>query len=184
MVTNINLAAPDAGRKPSLTGKSTLVVAISLLAIVAAIYGGILYLKDNYSNQNKEIKSEIEREKSKMAGTDYMDLFDFQERLTLLSGVIDDHSSFDIFLKDFSRYFIPEVYLVNLSFDNEKGTLELDGSASSLEALSREMMLLKSYPGTESLEFKSSTEKAASEESPGGVDFKLSLQINKSVLKK
>lgn len=183
MVTNINLAAPDTEKKSPLTGKSALSLAILLVIVVFGAYGVILYFKNSYSKQNQEIEKAIGEEKNKMAGENYANLYDFQERLILLDGVIGDHPKWDVFLKDFSRYLIPEVYLTSLAYDEKEGNLDIQGFASGFEALSREMILLKSYPGAGSVEFKKSSERAASENSQGGVEFEIGIKVNDSVFK-
>ncbi|MFA5926318.1 MAG: PilN domain-containing protein [Parcubacteria group bacterium] len=184
MVTNINLVAPESENKSPLTGKSALTFSILLIVVVFLAYGAILYFGNSYSKQNSEVQRSITQEKAKMAGQTYSDLYDFQERLILLDKVTNDHAYWDRFFRDFSRYFIPEVRLTDFSFDEKEGILDVKGIAANFEMLSREVILLKSYPGSESVEFKNSSEKTSGENGQGGVEFDVTVKLNDSVLKK
>jgi Tfp pilus assembly protein PilN len=184
MVTNINLAAPETEKKTMLTGKSTLTLSIFLVLLTLLVFGTVSYFKSRYSAQVARTESDIAQEKSKISGTTYSDLFDFQGRLTLLNGVLGNHSYWDNFLRNFSQYVIPDVRLTNLSFSEKDTTLNIKGIASNFEVLSREIILLKSYPGADSVEFKSATENTTSGGGQGGVGFELNIKTNPSVFKK
>jgi len=186
MVTNINLAAPEAkSEKTLLTGKLALVLAVLLVLLTLLVFGAILYFKNSYSSQAGQIESDIKQEKAKMSTATYSDLFDYQERLTLLDGVLNGHGYWDSFLKNFSQYVIPDVHLTSLSLDKKDMALNLKGVASNFDVLSREIILLKSYPGIDSVEFKNASEgTAASGGGQNGVNFELNIKTNQSVLKK
>ena len=184
MVTNINLAAPEVKSKTLLTGKSTLTLSIALVLLTLLVFGAVLYFKNSYGAQAGQTESDMKKEKSKMSGTTYSDLFDFQKRLILLDGVLGSHSYWDSFLRNFSQYVIPDVRLTSLSFDEKEKTLNLKGIASNFEVLSREIILLKSYPGADSVEFKNATEGTTSGGGQSGVNFELNIKTNQSVFKK
>lgn len=184
MVTNINLAAPEAENKTPFTGKSTLALSIALVLLTLLVFGAVSYLKSRYSAQVRQTESDITKEKSKMSGTTYSDLFDFQERLTLLDGVLGSHGYWDSFLKNFSQYIIPDVRLTSLSFDEKDKMLNLKGVTSNFEVLSRQIILLKSYPGADSMEFKNASESMDSGGGQSGVNFELNIKTNPSVFKK
>lgn len=184
MVTNINLVAPEAKDKSLITRKSTLILSISAVLLVLVVFGAVLYFKNSYSTQVEQTEKDIAQEKSKLTGNTYSDLFYFQERLALLDDILGNHSYWDIFLKNFSKYVIPNVRLTSLSFDNKDMKIGINGIASNFEVLSREMILLKSYPGADSVEFKSATENIASEGGQSGVNFELDIKTNQSVFKK
>jgi Tfp pilus assembly protein PilN len=184
MVTNINLVSPEVDNKSKLSGKSALVLSISLVVIVALAYGAVVYLKSSYDKQNKALGKSIEDEKKKLTGDSYSELFDFQERLVLLDKIVTDHSYWDLFLKDFSRYVIPEVTLTRLSYIEKGDALKLVGFATNYESLSRELILLRDYPGAKSVEFKNTSEESGNDASQGGVSLNVDIQLDKSVLKK
>jgi hypothetical protein len=184
MVTNINLVASETENKPPLSGKSALVLSILLVAIVALAYGAIFFLESSYAAQNKELQKSIEGEKKKLTGDNYSDLFDFQERLVLLDKIVADHSYWDSLLRDFSRYVIPEVNLTKLTHNEKEGILSIIGYATNYESLSRELILLRSYPGAKSINFNNSSEESATSNKQGGVYFKVEITLDKSVLRK
>jgi hypothetical protein len=180
MVTNINLSAPETERKKTLlTGKLSLMLSVFLVLFSIVVFGAILYFKNSYSAQARQLESEINIERSKTSSATYSDLFDFQERLTLLDGVLGDHGYWDSFLKNFSQYILPDVRLGKLSFNKDNKAIDISGTASSFDNLSREIMLLRSYPGAESVEFRGANDGGSS-----GVSFDLSIKVNQSVLKK
>jgi Tfp pilus assembly protein PilN len=184
MVTNINLAAPENEKKTMLTGKAALVLSILLVLLTLFVFGAVSYFKNSYSVQAAQAESDINKEKAIMSGKTYSELFDFQERLTLLDGVLGNHSYWDSFLKNFSQYIIPDVHLTGLTFNDKDKTLNIKGIASNFEVLSREIILLKSYPGADSIEFKNASESTQSGDGQSGVSFELNIKTNPSVLKK
>jgi hypothetical protein len=184
MVTNINLVAPETGNKPAISGKSALMLSILLVFIVSLAYGAFFYFKNSYAAQNKELQKSIEGEKKKLNGDNYFNLFDFQERLVMLDKIVADHSYWDSFLKDFSRYIIPEVTLTKITYNEKEGILTITGYATNYESLSRELILLRSYPGAKSIDFRNSSEESETSKSPGGVSLKVEMTLDKSVLRK
>jgi hypothetical protein len=184
MATNINLVVQETENKTLLTGKSALVLSIVLVLVTLLAYGAVLFFKGRYVAQAALLDNSIAQERLTMSGPAYTDLFDFQERLTLLNGVLDNHGYWDSFLRDFSKYIIPDVHLTNLSFDEGSGTLKLQGVALNMEVLSREAILLKDYPGAESVEFNSAVESAGGADGESGVIFMLDIKTNPSVFKK
>lgn len=183
MVTNINLVSPESVNKSSLTGRSSFLLSIILIVIVASAYGVILYFTRSYTDQNKDLEKSIETEKKKLSGDNYTALFDFQDRLVMLDKIIADHTYWDVFLREFSRYVIPEVTLTKLHYNEKEGILEATGIATNYESLSRELMLLRDYPGTVSVDFKNSKEETANSKSPGGISLDVEIKLDKSVLK-
>jgi hypothetical protein len=184
MVTNINLSSPDIVEKRSLTGKSALILSIVLLVIVAVAYATALFLKGRYDNQEKEIDASIIEKQSEMKGTAFSDALDFQERLNLLDKVVDDHLYWDGLLVKMGSYIIPEVRLDKFSGKKDGtggGLVEISGTAANLDALARELILLKSFPGVDSFEFKQAGQGTGQQ---GGMSFSASLKMNKSSFQK
>jgi len=188
MVTNINLSSPEVAEKRSLTGKSALILSFVLLVLVAAAYVAVLFLKGSYDNRGKEIDAAIIGKQSEIKGAAFSDSLDFQERLNLLEKVVDDHSYWDGLFVKMGNYIIPEVRLSKFSGTKDRaggGTVEISGIAASMDALSRELILLKSFPGVDSFEFKQAEEKIGQgTDQQGGISFAASLKINKSSFQK
>jgi hypothetical protein len=177
MVTNINLSSPESEKKPSLTGKSTLIISVSLLVVAIVAYGTLVFLKDKYTKETEQIKSAIEQEKKELIGSDYADVSDFQERINLLDGIISNRFSWSRFIPEFSRYVLPEVKLS--SFSPIEGNLPISGTASSYDAVFREINLLKKLSGVESVELKDVSEAVAIEGMQAGISFNANLKLNK-----
>lgn len=187
MVTNINLSSPELAEKKTFTGKSVLVLSVSLLAVVFAVYGVLFFLKSRYSSQDQVISGQISQEQGKSSGAAFADILDFQERLNLADKAIDDHAYWDSLLKRMSAYVIPEVKLTKFSGKEDQsgaGTVEISGTAPNLDAISRELILLKDFPNLDSLEFKKAGASQAGSSQPGGVTFDASLKINKTAFQK
>lgn len=188
MVTNINLSAPEVAEKKSLTGKSALILSVALIVVALVAFVAIVFMKGKYESQEKEIDAAIVEKQSEIKGTAFSDAVDFQDRLDLLDKVIDDHSYWDGLLLEMGSYVIPEVRLDKFSGKKDGaggGLVEISGTATNMDALSRELILLKSFPGLDSFEFKQAAEKAAqSTDQAGGISFDASLKINKSAFQK
>ena len=188
MVTNINLSSPEVAEKRSLTGKSALILSVVLFVIVMAAYAAVFFLEKSYANQEKEIEAAIIEKQSEIQGPAFTDALDFQERLNLLDKVVDDHSYWDGLFVKMGSYIIPEVRLDKFSGTKDGaggGLVEISGIATSMDALSRELILLKSFPGVDSFEFKQAGEKVSqASDKPGGISFGASLKMNKSSFQK
>lgn len=187
MVTNINLSSPDVVEKRSLTGKSALIFSALLVAVVLIVFLAVFFLKNKYSASDKAISDQISQEQSKINGSTFADILDFQERLDSAGKVIDDHAYWDSMVKSMSSYIIPEVKLTKFSGKKDStgaGTIEISGIASNLDALSRELILLKDFPNLDSLEFKSAGENQGQTGQSSGIKFDASLKVNKAAFQK
>lgn len=187
MVTNINLSSPDIVEKRSLTGKSALIFSALLVAVVLIAYLAVSFLKSKYSAEDKTISDQISQEQSKINGSTFADILDFQERLDSAGKVIDDHAYWDSMVKSMSGYIIPEVKLTKFSGKKDStgaGTVDISGIATSLDALSRELILLKDFPNLDSLEFKNAGESQGQSGQPSGINFDASLKVNKTAFQK
>jgi hypothetical protein len=188
MGTNINLSSPEIIEKRSLTGKSALIFSVVLLVLVAAAYTAAALMKGKYESQEKEISAAIAEKQDELRGASFSDAIDFQERLDLLDRVVDDHPYWGGLFVKMGSYIIPEVRLDKFSGKKEVGgggLVEIGGIATSMDALSRELILLKSFPGVDSLEFKEAGERIGQEiDQQNGVSFSASLKMNNSSFQK
>ncbi len=188
MVTNINLSSPEVAEKRTLTGKSALILSIVLLAIVAAAYAAIIFLKSRYESQEKKVSAAIAEKQGEMKGSSFSDALDFQERLNLLDKVVDDHPYWDGLFVKMGSYMIPEVRLDKFSGTKDGaggGLVEITGTAANMDALSRELILLKDLPGIDSFEFKQAGEKVVQgTDQQSGILFSVDLKMNQSAFQK
>jgi hypothetical protein len=187
MVSNIDLTSPEVAEKKSISGKSTLIFSALLLVVVFAIFLVLTFLKSKYSADDKAISDQISEEQSKITGATFVDIVDFQARLDSAGKIIDDHAYWDSMTKRMSNYVIPEVKLTKFSGKKDStgsGTIDISGIASNLDALSRELILLKDFPDLDSLEFKNAGESQGQAGQASGVSFDASLKLNKSAFQK
>jgi hypothetical protein len=182
MVTNINLSSPEVTEKRSLTGKSALIFSALLVAVVLIAYLVVSFLKSKYTADDKAISDQISQEQSKINGSTFVNIFDFQEKLNAGEKIIDDHAYWDSMIKSLSGYIIPEVKLTSFSGEKDSvggGKVDISGIATNLDTLSRELILLKDFPNLDSLEFKN-----AGDGQSGGISFSASLKVNKVAFQK
>lgn len=187
MVTNINLTSPEISEKKSFSGKAVLISSFVILAVVITIYGALSFLNSRYAAEEIKLAGEISQEEGMISGTKFADIFDFHDRLNLADKVIDDHAYWDNLLKRMSAYVIPEVRLSKFSGQKDGsggGTIEITGTAPSLDVISRELILLKDFPNLDSLEFKNAGQGTGSGGQPGELTFVASLKINKAAFQK
>jgi hypothetical protein len=187
MVTNIDLSSPEVVEKKSLTGKSALIFSVLLLVVVFAIFLALTFLRSKYSADDKMITDQISQEQSKANGPTFADIVDFQGRLDSAGKIIDDHAYWDSMAKRMSSYVIPEVKLTKFAGKKDAtgaGTIDISGVASNLDALSRELILLKDFPNLDSLEFKNAGENQGQTGQSGGIKFDASLRVNKAAFQK
>jgi hypothetical protein len=183
MVTNIDFTSPEASEKKSFSGKTALIISGVLLVFVSLALAGLLFMKNRYVSQQKEIEAEISLEQDKIKGSEFTDVLDFQDRLNLLDKTISNHSYWDALLLQLGSYVIPEVRFEKFSGEASSSggsKINITGAAGNLDSLSRELILLKSFPGLDSLEFKGASDNPGG----GGVSFDVSLKVNKSVFQK
>jgi len=187
MTININLSSPEISEKKFITGKSALVFSALILVLVFGLYFGLLFLKARYSAEDKDVSEKITQEQNKVSGTTFADILNFQEKLDLADKAIGDHLYWDGMLKKMSAYIIPEVRLTQFSGKvgaDGAGVIEISGIAPNLDALSRELILLKDFPDLDSVEFKNAEESQEQADQQSGVKFDASLKISKAAFQK
>ncbi|MDI6777603.1 MAG: PilN domain-containing protein [Patescibacteria group bacterium] len=173
MTANINLVSPENENKPAMSGKAMLFLSIGLVVLTLAVYGAISFMGKNYSDKKASLESDIQVEKAKMSSPNYAALADFQDRIYLLGKIVDDHAYWDKYLKELSKYVLPEIRFSELSGGEKEDVFSIKGIASNFETLSRGIMLLQKFPGISSVEFKGASEKTDVNGSQSGIEFEL-----------
>jgi Tfp pilus assembly protein PilN len=161
MVTNIDLSSSEeAPSEHKLGGKSALI--FSGVLVVAAILAnfGLNYLKNDYVAKEQQAQSDLATKRIAMSGSAFADLMDFQERLKFLDSTLTNRTDWDVFLKEFSQYVMPEVRLNDLSYDPKAGDLTFNAVAPNIDTVAKEVVLLKKFPQTVAVEFGGATENA------------------------
>ncbi|OGI25211.1 MAG: hypothetical protein A3J76_03445 [Candidatus Moranbacteria bacterium RBG_13_45_13] len=180
MVSNINLVSSEVEKKTGFSGKASLIISVVLLVLAALGYTGLKILSSSYAKEKGAVETQIQSEKVKISGPEYAELADFQERLILLEQIIVDHSAYDSYLKNFSKYVMPGVRVSSLEWKNGGGEVSISGIATNFDTLSRQLILFKNAPIIQSVEFKNATESLSE---GGGVGFTMTLKIDKESLK-
>ncbi len=183
MVTNINLVAPESEKKTVLSGKTSLVLSVLILFSAIAAYAVVSVLSGSYLKQKNQVENLIKTENEKISGSKYADMADFQERLNLVGEILDDHLYLNSYVKNFSKYVLPEVHLLSFSSKSSGEEISLSGIAPNFDAVSREIILLKNSPIVQSVEFNSATETSGTE-GQSVVSFGLTVKIKKDSLNK
>jgi Tfp pilus assembly protein PilN len=183
MVTNINLASPESEKKVVFSGKVSLILSLVLLFLAVGIYAAVSFISNRYKSENAQIENQIQTENAKISGPEYAEMADFQEKLNLIEKVLEDHVYFENYIKNFSKYVLPEVRLSKFDWKNEGSEVAVSGIAPNFDTLSKELILLKNSPLIQSVEFKSAAESSNSE-GQSGINFELSANIKKEALNK
>ncbi len=178
MVTNINLVSPEAEKKEIVSGKTSLFLSLGLLLITMAVYGGIVFLNNKYSQEKEAADAAIQIEQAKISGPIYADVADFQERVEILGKVVQEHYYWSDYMKDFSKFILPEVVLNNFAGEENADSVKISGSAPNYDVLAKQLILLRSFPGASSIEFE------GAKEEEGRVSFDASFTINGDSLKR
>lgn len=183
MTTNINLATPENETKKILSGKTSLILSLLLLFVAIGIYAGVSFLSSRYLSKNSQVESQINVENAKISGPEYAEITDFQERLDLIGKILGDHVYFENYIKNFSKYVLPETRLTLFDWKSGKNEINLSGVTANFDALSKELILLKNSPLIQSVEFKSASESSGSE-GQSGITFELAASAKKETLNK
>jgi len=184
MVTNINLVSPEEKNKPKLSGRTSLALSISLLVVAVGVYFALGQISNSYQREKSNVESQIQEEKAKISGPNFSDVADFQGKLNLLEKIIGDHVYLDGFLKNLSKFVLPEVRFTELQWDYSGDNLSIKGIAPNFDSLSREIILLKNCPLVESIEFKNAAQSGAAGTGQVGVQFEMSAEIKKEAYNK
>ncbi len=184
MVTNINLVSPEVENKNKLSGKTALVSSVLLLVMVTGTYIALRSVRSHYSRQEKDLSQQVEQTHSEIAGPNYEALADFQQRLILLGKIMDNHVYFESYLRNFSKYVLPEVRLLAFSWEGQGNKIEIKGIAPNFDVLSKELILLRGNDSIQSVELKSAKEVTATGTQQGGLNFDLAVTAKKDAFKK
>lgn len=184
MVTNINLVSPEEKDKPKLSGGVSLALSISLLVITVGVYFALGQISNAYQREKSNLENQIQEEKAKISGPNFSDVTDFQGKLNLLEKIIAEHVYLEDFLKNLSKFVLPEVRFTELQWDYSGDNLSIKGIAPNFDSLSREIILLKSCPFIKSIEFKNAVQSVAMGTGQAGVQFEVKAGIKKEIYNK
>ncbi|MFA5872131.1 MAG: hypothetical protein WC858_05450 [Parcubacteria group bacterium] len=181
MVTNIDLTAgDDVSSEHKFGSKSTLFLAVGLIVVVVLAQLGLNYFKNSYVNKQQQAQATLVSKKAAVSGAAYADLVDFQERLEFLDSASNSRTDWDVFLKEFSQYVIPEVKLNDLTYDPKADELSFSATAPDINTAAREIVLLKKFPQTDSIEFSGASEELNNADGTKKTAFSVKIKLKAS----
>ncbi len=163
----------------AVSGKISLIISLTVILIVIATYLVLAILnkseiakKEKLENLYSETKFGFEN------NPQYVEMVNFQNKLKILSQIAGDHFYWNNFLSEISQYILPEVYLKEISAGS--GKVSMKGLATNFEAITKQLQLLQSYSGVESVELIRAAENTGQTE--GGITFEIDVIPAKSTL--
>ena len=122
-MAKINLRSNEiVSRKPSSQGSNrSLILGISTLAVGLLAFGTVKYVGIQTETKNEETRAEISRVEDQMNTEDVKKLYDFQDRLIEIEGLVGKKTMQSAVLDKIARYTLPETRFVKLEFENNTG---------------------------------------------------------------
>ncbi len=129
-MAKINLRSNEmSSRKPnSQSSNRSLVLGISTLALGLAAFGLVKYLGIETEAKSQEIRSEITQVEDQMNTAEVKKLYDFQDRLIEIEGLMDRKTMQSVVLNKIARYTLPTTKFKVLGFENQTGKTAIAAS--------------------------------------------------------
>ena len=139
-MTNINLATSSLPQKQGLPYKKGIIGIIIILAILAGGYGWISFESKKTMGQIAAVNGNYAVEYQKLT-TGNKEVVEFQNRLTLVKGLLADKNKALESLLELEKSVLPEAYLTAYSL--EKGQLKLSAIENNFDILARQISSFK-----------------------------------------
>ncbi|MBT3356508.1 hypothetical protein HN784_05060 [bacterium] len=129
-MAKINLKSNEmSGRRPNSQGSNkSLVFGIVSLAVGLAVFGMVRYLTIQTENQNEEARAEVVQLENNMNTDDVKKLYDFQDRLIEIEGLMDNKVSQMELLEKIERHTLPATRFTKLEFERQSSKTEIDAT--------------------------------------------------------
>jgi len=151
--------------------------------IIAAAYGGLVYWQKQKEEAGKVFvrKSAELESKIKQAKDNINEILTFQQKLTLVSLLIDRHTYWTNFFKFLEDYTINDVYYMEFS-GGIKGSYSLSALAKNFNSISQQLKVMQGSNHVIKANVDSGQLSAGEKEGrSGGVKFNLELLINPAI---
>lgn len=147
-MVNINLSTNQSAQQdgPGIaSAKSGIVVIEIVLLAVALISGGLMLWVDNLNDKTAAAEAEYaDKTAVLMENSRNKDIVDFQNRLSLTDGLVDQKNLAMDVLQEVERKLVSGAYLTAYEADKEAKTLKLECVADNYEAVARQILSFKS----------------------------------------
>jgi len=150
-----------------------------ILLIVFLSYFVLDPFINNLSKELEQLEETLAREKTEEEISLEQEIFGYQKKITVFSGLIKEHiftSGFFTVLEEISH---PKVKFAELTLNPFEGTALLSGEAEDFSALGQQLLILKGKSGVEDLSLSN-----ISIGRQGKIDFALKLSLNSQLFDK
>ncbi len=129
-MAKINLKSNEmTSRRPNSQGSNkSLVLGISTLALGLIAFGSVKYLVIQSDTKIEENKEEIEQLENRMNTAEVKKLYDFQDRLIELEGLMETKTRQSSVLEKIARYTLPNTKFTKLNLENQVGKTKIDAT--------------------------------------------------------
>lgn len=129
-MAKINLKSNEiAGERSRSKGTNkSLIMGISILALGLFTFGIVRYLNIQTEAKNEGIRTEIVQLEEQMNSADVKKLYDFQDRLIEIEGLMANKTMQSAVLEKIARYTLPGTRFTKLEFENQIGSTDVDAT--------------------------------------------------------
>jgi len=137
-MVNIDLKTNDY-QKSAYESKTdvTLIILTLICLLVVGFAVGIYFWEKSLADNAKAIKADIEVEQKKLSRQDTKDIMDFQKRLQVASGVVDNENMMQVSFQEIENLVISDVYIKSASY--EKNELLIEIIAKDFSSLAKQI---------------------------------------------
>lgn len=123
-----------------------LTVLIALL--VGLTWGGLFLLRGRYAGQHQDLTEQVAGVEAEILrlGDQAQRVQLFEERLTAIAGLLDNHIAWDPFLKELERILPPPAAITRLGIDTGSHSVELAGEAPDIDVVAQTLASVISTP--------------------------------------
>jgi len=172
-MTNINLLAREEHRRSKFSFKNGMVIVALVLLLVILVYLGMIFYQKRLDAQFKKTNQTYVSERAVLIKGNAGNILDFQNRLTKAGEAVKKD---EILMKNFAQLektILSGAYLKSYNYNAEDKSISLEGVASNLSEVAKQVKSFKENEYFSSVELGS----IGINES-GGVGFSISLKIN------
>lgn len=129
-MAKINLKSNEmaTGRPRSQGSNRSLIMGIITLALGLLAFGVVRYLNIQTEAKNEESRAEIVRLEEQLNNPEVKKLYDFQDRLIEIEGLMENKTMQSAVLEKIARYTLPNTRFTKLEFENQTGKTEVNAT--------------------------------------------------------
>jgi hypothetical protein len=129
-MAKINLKSNEigGGRPKSQGSNRSLIMGITTLSLGLLAFGVVRYLNIQAEAKNEETRAEIVQLEERLNNPEVKKLYDFQDRLIEIEGLMQNKTMQNAVLEKIARYTLPGTRFTKLEFENQIGKTEVDAT--------------------------------------------------------